>query len=402
MKKRKKFPALCLLILLLTALLSVPVSATGGYSDVAPGSDCYESVTYLAEQGITSGTGGNCYSPDDLITVRQWAVMLCRAYLPDTLPTASYESLGDACVRQCYREGWVTESAVLSRDSRMCRAALLESAFAAADIPVYDYSLYPGGTTLSTYDNLLRLGKELGLCGPDSGAQELMTRGDAAQVLYQLLTNEYEVEAPPLAAAAFLCNKEEAGLNPYLVELQKIPAPILEMFEQKGWKYVIDFDFLWEFSQERGMSCIGVASYSTREIYVSAPSSTIHEFGHFLDWTLDFPAYHEELYKAEAQSAADAVLRDYSATNSHEYFADAFAFWIQNRDHKEQMEQLKEAAPETYAYLAGLESSGWSAQGWWLDLPPLASCLRNHSLNPCTRPFGGGAYPNAKMEEGFL
>ena len=40
MKKRKKFPALCLLILLLTALLSVPVSATGGYSDVAPGSDC--------------------------------------------------------------------------------------------------------------------------------------------------------------------------------------------------------------------------------------------------------------------------------------------------------------------------------------------------------------------------
>ena len=402
MKKRKNFPVLCLLTLLLTALLSVPVSATGGYSDVPPDSACYESVTYLAEQGITSGTGGNCYSPDDLITVRQWAVMLCRAYLPDTLPTASYESLGDACVRQCYREGWVTESAVLSRDSRMCRAALLESAFAAADIPVYDYSLYPGGTTLSTYDNLLRLGKELGLCGPDSGAQELMTRGDAAQVLYQLLTNEYEVEAPPLAAAAFLCNKEEAGLNPYLVELQKIPAPILEMFEQKGWKYVIDFDFLWEFSQERGLSCIGVASYSTWEIYVSDPSATIHEFGHFLDWTLDFPVYHEMLYKAEGQSAADTVLRDYSATNSHEYFADAFAFWIQNRDHKEQMEQLKEAAPETYAYLAGLESSGWSAQGWWLDLPPLASCLRNHSLNPCTRPFGGGAYPNAKMEEGFL
>ena len=402
MKKRKNFPVLCLLTLLLTALLSVPVSATGGYSDVPPDSACYESVTYLAEQGITSGTGGNCYSPDDLITVRQWAVMLCRAYLPDTLPTASYESLGDACVRQCYREGWVTESAVLSRDSRMCRAALLESDFAAADIPVYDYSLYPGGTTLSTYDNLLRLGKELGLCGPDSGAQELMTRGDAAQVLYQLLTNEYEVEAPPLAAAAFLCNKEEAGLNPYLVELQKIPAPILEMFEQKGWKYVIDFDFLWEFSQERGLSCIGVASYSTWEIYVSDPSATIHEFGHFLDWTLDFPVYHEMLYKAEGQSAADTVLRDYSATNSHEYFADAFAFWIQNRDHEEQMKQLKEAAPETYAYLAGLESSGWSAQGWWLDLPPLASCLRNHSLNPCTRPFGGGAYPNAKMEEGFL
>lgn len=234
MKKRKKFPALCLLILLLTALLSVPVSATGGYSDVAPGSDCYESVTYLAEQGITSGTGGNCYSPDDLITVRQWAVMLCRAYLPDTLPTASYESLGDACVRQCYREGWVTESAVLSRDSRMCRGALLQSALAAADIPVYDYSLYPGGSKLSAYDNVLRIGTESGLCQPDSGALDLMTRGDAAQVLYQLLTSEYEVEAPPLATAVFLYNKEGADLNPYLVEIQKIPASIREILSRQA------------------------------------------------------------------------------------------------------------------------------------------------------------------------
>ena len=89
MKKRKIFPVLCLLTLLLTVLLSVPASATGGYSDVAPGSACYEAVTHLAEQGITSGTGGNCYSPDDLITVRQWAVMLCRAYHPEALPTAS-------------------------------------------------------------------------------------------------------------------------------------------------------------------------------------------------------------------------------------------------------------------------------------------------------------------------
>ena len=85
MKKHKKILPLCLLTLLLTVLLSVPASAAGGYSDVPPGSACYEAVTYLAERGITSGTGGNCYSPDDLITVRQWAVMLCRAYLPDTL-----------------------------------------------------------------------------------------------------------------------------------------------------------------------------------------------------------------------------------------------------------------------------------------------------------------------------
>ncbi len=321
---------------------------------------CYEAVTCLTEQGVTSGTGGNRYSPDDLITVRQWAVMFCRAYLPNNLPTASYESLGDACVRQCYREGWITESAVLSRDSTMCRGALLQSALAAAEIPVYDDILYPGGSALSVYDNVLWIGKDLGLCKPDDGAMELMTRGDAALLLYQLLTGEYEVAAPPMASAAFLQNEEDADLNPYLVEIQKIPASILEAFEQRGWKYVIDFDYLYEFSQERGMSCIGVASYSTREIYVSDPSATIHEFGHFWDWTLGFPAYHEELYEAEAQSAADTVLRDYSATNSHEYFADCFAYWIRNRGSDTKMEQLRAATPKTYAYFASLEADGWS------------------------------------------
>lgn len=361
MKKYKKIPALCLLTLLLTALLAVPASAAGGYSDVPPGSACYEAVTYLTEQGVTSGTGENRYSPDDLITVRQWAVMLCRAYLPDNLPAASYESLGDACVRQCYREGWVTESAVLSRDSRMCRGALLQSAFAAADTPVYDYVLYPGGSMISAYDNVLRIGKDLGLCDPDDGAMDLMTRGDAARVLYLLLTNEYEVEAPPIASAVFLRNEAGADLNPYLVEIQKIPASILKSFEQMGWKYVIDFDYLYEFSQERGMSCIGVASYSNRKIYVSDPTATIHEFGHFLDWTLGFPAHHEELYGTEAQSAADAVLRDYSATNSHEYFADYFAYWIRNRGNEAKMEQLQAATPETYAYFTSLEANGWSS-----------------------------------------
>ena len=56
MKKHKKILPLCLLTLLLTVLLSVPASAAGGYSDVPPGSACYEAVTYLAERGITSAS----------------------------------------------------------------------------------------------------------------------------------------------------------------------------------------------------------------------------------------------------------------------------------------------------------------------------------------------------------
>lgn len=105
----------------------------------------------------------------------------------------------------------------------MCRSALLQSAFRAAGLPIYDYALYPNGVELSAFDNILRVGKELGLCPTESSALDLMTRGDAAKVLFLLLTHEYEVEAPPMVSAAFLYNPEGVALNPYLLELDQLP-----------------------------------------------------------------------------------------------------------------------------------------------------------------------------------
>ena len=76
---RKVFPGV--LALLLTFTLIVPASAAEyGFSDVPADSPWYESVAYIAERGITIGTGEGRYSPDAPITTRQWAVMLCRAY----------------------------------------------------------------------------------------------------------------------------------------------------------------------------------------------------------------------------------------------------------------------------------------------------------------------------------
>ena len=39
---------------------------------------------YLAEHGITKGTEASTFSPAQPVTVRQWAVMLCRAYGMET------------------------------------------------------------------------------------------------------------------------------------------------------------------------------------------------------------------------------------------------------------------------------------------------------------------------------
>ena len=55
MKHKKGFAAV-LLTLIISALLSVSVfAASDGFSDVPEASPFYESVTYLAEQGITYG-----------------------------------------------------------------------------------------------------------------------------------------------------------------------------------------------------------------------------------------------------------------------------------------------------------------------------------------------------------
>ena len=76
---RKLFPGV--LALLLAFTLIVPASAAEySFSDVPADSPWYESVAYIAERGITIGTGEGQYSPDTPITTRQWAVMLCRAY----------------------------------------------------------------------------------------------------------------------------------------------------------------------------------------------------------------------------------------------------------------------------------------------------------------------------------
>ena len=57
MKHKKGFAAV-LLTLIISALLSASAfAASDGFSDVPEASPFYESVTYLAEQGITYGTG---------------------------------------------------------------------------------------------------------------------------------------------------------------------------------------------------------------------------------------------------------------------------------------------------------------------------------------------------------
>ena len=349
MKTFVRRTALAVFTLAMALVLPTAASAAcADFDDVPKSADCYESVVYLAEHEITQGTGNNAFSPDAPITTRQWAMMLCRAYDVKTEGDSWSEQSRSAVERSC-KKGWLNETALSAPNTQLCQGALLKSAFAAAEIPVYDSALYEGGVALSDHENCIRIGKELRLCGEEDTANEIGTRGKAGILLHAILTRTFSVAAP--SAPVTLVNVAGVNVNDFLLELRKVPESILNAFNAAGWTYRIDFDYMGELSDRLNMSCIGAADYGRKTIYVSKASATLHEFGHFLDAQLGFPAEHERLYQAEAQNSG---LRNYAKTNSREYFADCFVYWITYNNSERCMETFRNVAPQTYAYMEEL------------------------------------------------
>lgn len=67
----KRLFKLCAAVFLTLSFMILPASAAETFSDIPADSPYYESVTYLAELGITSGTGDGRFSPGRPITVRE-------------------------------------------------------------------------------------------------------------------------------------------------------------------------------------------------------------------------------------------------------------------------------------------------------------------------------------------
>ena len=364
---RKKLSVLCATFLLSLLMTVSAFAADVSFADVPADAPYAESVAFLVERGITNGTGSDTFSPDAPLTVRQWAVMLCRAYhLPidgETWADLSYNAMVEA-----YSHGWMNYSIFASPDTRMCRGALYDSAFAAAGVPVYDNTLY-GREKLNTYENVLRVAGELQLCDSSVDPLELVTRAETAQLLHAIFTQDLTAEVP--TAPVTVKNPDNINANDFLLELRKVPETVLAEFAARGWTYSIDFERVAQFAEELKVSCIGVTDYASKTIYISDARATAHEFGHFLDKLLGFPAEHERLFKAEA---AGSILRDYAKTTSKEYFADCFVYWVQYGNNAERMEQFRSSAPQTYAYFESLAGNGWVTVNIVAMYPKINNC----------------------------
>ena len=277
------------ILLVLSMLLTVPVFAfSTGFTDVSEKATYAEAVSYLADAGILRGTASGKFAPNEKITISQWATMLCRAF--DTKPEgASWQEAGTNAVQEAVRNGWLDPTAVWDKNGVICRGKLYRTAFAAAGIPLYDATLY-GLDWLSPGENALRVVKELGLCAENKTAAELVTRAEAAQLLHAVLTQTLTVVPPDTPITVE--NLTQWNVNAFLMELRKVPQPILDAFKENGWTFVIGTEYLTALSRKLGVNCIGAAAYTEKRIYVFEASAILHEFGHFLVCTMGFPQEH--------------------------------------------------------------------------------------------------------------
>ncbi len=277
------------ILLVLSMLLTVPAFAfSTGFTDVSEKATYAEAVSYLADAGILRGTASGRFSPNEKITISQWATMLCRAF--DTEPEGtSWQETGTNAVQIAVRSGWLDPTAVWDKNGFICRGELYRTAFAAAGIPLYDATLY-GLDWPSSGENALRVGKELGLSAENETAADLVTRAEAAQLLHAVLTQTLTVTPPDTPVTVE--NLTQWNVNAFLLELRKVPQPILDAFNENGWTFVIGTEYLADLSRKLGVNCIGAAAYTEKRIYVSEASAVLHEFGHFLDCTMGFPHEH--------------------------------------------------------------------------------------------------------------
>ena len=137
-----------------------------------------------------------------------------------------------------------------------------------------------------------------------------------------------------------------------------MPAPIMKSFKDRGWHYAVDFDYLADLGNERGMTCIGACDYGEKHIYVSEASATLHEFGHYLDWVLGWVSRNSSFYTAES-AAAGEFMRDYALSTAQEYYADYFVYWLRYHEVDWRVEQMKQLTPTTYAYFTELALNNW-------------------------------------------
>lgn len=352
-----RFPALVLAVAIFTSAGSgsaFAATTSHPFQDVATDAPYANGVQFVYDNNISCGTGEKTFSPERAITFGELSLMLCRMYWPDEewdVDNATAK-VGIDCMGRIVNP-------VISRDERVSNSTAYQALLSCSNAPIYSQKLCEAGIETQS-DDAVYTASQIGLCEESVDSFALLTRGEAAQMIYEASQLDLEMAPPSIVVKLDVTVEDEykSKCTPFLEEAAKIPAVILDRFEDENWSLTIGNDYIlqWEDENDVGGSIVGLTVYATNAIYVCNVASVVHEFGHFLHSQLGYPQEIDDLYQKESESAK-LVIGDYALTNEMEYFAEFFESWI--RASNDRLQELKTAAPETFAYFETLEASGW-------------------------------------------
>lgn len=352
-KKLFLFIAVLLLVMVFSPIPVLAPHADSGsavgtvvFNDVSPESKYYEAVEYLAENGIAVGTATGRFEPNRTIKVREFATLILRSKEIVGVSEDSYDNLR-TFIKLDYGLTSLANSANTSISRRNAYALILNT---------YGDGIYSGSEA-----SLLEVAELNGFYDGTSDVSALLTRGEAAELVYKmseretLVNPEYEV-----LADVKIIYHSHSDLNEVAKRLEKLPEIILEKFNASGWEIIVGRETLEEALDAAGFgrNYIGLSSYSAKTIWLERDSATIHEVGHFLHGRLNYPVEVDVLYTLEAKKVA-SLMRNYSASDVYEFFADSFDYWISNSGDTAKMLKFKAVAPKTYEYFENLANNNW-------------------------------------------
>ena len=253
-----------------------------------------------------------------------------------------------SAMRYAYKAGWIETSAKSTSVTREQAADILVTASGNVVWPQDTAPFADEGDISDSYKDAVSCAVKLDLVmGDPQGTfrpQDALTWQEAGYLMERLKNMD-------IGSCMHLLPKELKALrieylgNDAILEsgtarrvLTDIPQSLLKQFAAEGWTLYFTSDPLSTYYPEH-FGGVGVTDYGQKAIYVfvdasymySAEDTLLHEFGHFLQHTLNgrFDDEIQRAYEEGKEKLAEITGRSYCTTNEREFFAEAFRIYLQ-------------------------------------------------------------------------
>ena len=350
------------------------VAERPNFSDVKESRSYYADICWAAERGIVVGNQGQ-FKPDMPITVQQFFTMLSRA-----IPESAAEQDADYFapkgsmlyhLRRSIRNGWADAlgaTVEYQKDANLSAGYAWYSALTANGTQIYSGALY--GEQSNRRTDGMNAAKKLGLAAADADAAKAITRAEAVQIIRAASENKKALVEPEIITEMkdTITGTElsRSEVNQVYADLMLVPEPIRTAFRKGGWKICFDADKIAAYSEQSGIWGIhGMTKYSQKTIYLADADVLLHEMGHYYQEKILSSGMDPNVYTVFEQIRSEehwsgSMLADSSSKDGAEFFADAFAFYVQHgkvRSDPGGSGKLAELASQRY--FESLAEQGW-------------------------------------------